>query len=97
MDGQGASIPKGAQWHRPLQNSGVPAKEVCYGVSVLLLCRQHGSRDKNEESAYNYRICLSNDPANMHPHHQKPDNYDPARYIVLARLFKSTTEKTKPQ
>jgi hypothetical protein len=36
--------------------------------------------------AYNFRICLSNDPANMIPI-TRPDNYDSTRYELLVRLM----------
>jgi len=53
---------------------------------------QPGSADKKVQ-AYNFRLIISSDPANQVPF-PKPRNYDPARYELLARLLKVTTEKT---
>jgi hypothetical protein len=36
--------------------------------------------------AYNYRICLTDDPDNLIPI-EKPENYDPSRYELLIRLL----------
>ena len=36
--------------------------------------------------AYCFRMCLTNDPANRIPF-ARPDNYDPANYELLARIF----------
>lgn len=38
--------------------------------------------------AYCYRLCMSNHPDNREPF-EKPDNYDPAQYELLARVFES--------
>jgi hypothetical protein len=50
-----------------------------------------GSADKKIQ-AYNFRMILSNDPANQVPI-PKPSNYDPKRYELLARLLAATAEK----
>jgi hypothetical protein len=50
-----------------------------------------GSADKNVQ-AYNYRMILSDDPANRVPF-PKPANYDPHRYELMARLLAAMTEK----
>jgi hypothetical protein len=50
-----------------------------------------GSADKKIQ-AYNFRMILSNDPANQAPI-PKPANYDPKRYELLARVLAATTEK----
>lgn len=42
--------------------------------------------------AYNFRLCLSEVPANQVPF-PKPPDYDPSRYQLLARLLKVRTEK----
>lgn len=44
-----------------------------------------GSGDKKVQ-AYNFRIIATNNPANLVPW-PKPDNYNPARYELLARLL----------
>lgn len=50
-----------------------------------------GAADKKVQ-AYNFRMCLSNDPANQAPF-PKPANYDPRRYELLARLIKALAER----
>ena len=50
-----------------------------------------GTGDKKVQ-AYNFRMILSNDPANQVPF-PKPPNYDPHRYELLARLLAAMTEK----
>ena len=42
--------------------------------------------------AYNYRICLTDDPDNMIPI-TRPDNYDSTRYELLLRLFEAQPDK----
>jgi hypothetical protein len=46
---------------------------------------QYGSADKRLQ-AYCFRMCMSTNPENRIPF-PKPDNYDPARYEILKRLF----------
>jgi hypothetical protein len=53
-----------------------------------------GSADKMVQ-AYNFRMILSDDPANRVPF-PKPPGYDPHRYELLARLLKATVEKGGP-
>ena len=50
-----------------------------------------GSADRKVQ-AYNFRMILSDDPANQVPF-PKPPGYDPHRYELLARLLKATVEK----
>ena len=50
-----------------------------------------GTGDKKVQ-AYNFRMILSNDPANLVAF-PKPPNYDPHRYELLARLLAAMTEK----
>lgn len=50
-----------------------------------------GEADKKVQ-AYNFRMILSNDPANQVPY-PKPANYDPRRYELLARLLAASTQK----
>lgn len=44
--------------------------------------------------AYNYRICLTDDPDNMIPI-TRPDNYDSTRYELLLRLFEAQPDKRR--
>jgi FAD dependent oxidoreductase len=50
-----------------------------------------GSADKKVQ-AYNFRMILSEDPANQIPF-PKPPGYDPKRYELLARLLDAMTKK----
>ena len=50
-----------------------------------------GAADKKVQ-AYNFRMILSDDPANRVPF-PRPRNYDPHRYELLARLLAGMTEK----
>jgi hypothetical protein len=50
-----------------------------------------GAADKKVQS-YNFRMILSDDPANRVPF-PKPPNYDPHRYELLARLLAAMTAK----
>jgi len=50
-----------------------------------------GSADKKVQ-AYNFRMILSEDPANQVPF-PKPPSYDPKRYELLARLLDAMTAK----
>lgn len=74
----------------PYKTPGNPASGLLWGISPATL-KATGSGDKYVQ-AYNYRICLTNDPANMVPITQPP-NYDPSRYDLLARLIKAQPQK----
>jgi len=54
-----------------------------------------GSADKKVQ-AYNFRMILSNVPANRVPY-PKPEGYDPKRYEVLARLLAGTNPAPRMQ
>jgi hypothetical protein len=75
----------------PYKVPGDPASGLVWGVSDFTL-PPAGTGDKKEQ-AYNYRVCLSRDPANRIDITQ-PDNYDPSHYELLARLFEK--EPTRP-
>jgi hypothetical protein len=49
-----------------------------------------GSADRKVQ-AYNFRLCLTDDPANQTPYPQ-PAAYDPKRYELLARLIEATVK-----
>lgn len=74
----------------PYKTPGDPSSGLLWGISPSVL-QATGSGDKKVQ-AYNYRICLTNDPANMVPI-TKPANYDVARYELLARLIKAQPQK----
>lgn len=85
----GHQIPDGVD---PYKTPGDPSSGLLWGISPEPL-QPKGSGDKQVQ-AYNYRICLTKDPANMVPITQ-PDNYDITRYELLARLFKAQPNRTK--
>lgn len=85
----GHQIPDGVD---PYKTPGDPSSGLLWGISPATL-QPKGTGDKLVQ-AYNYRICLTNDPANMVPI-TRPDNYDPARYDLLARLIKAQPQRTK--
>ena len=49
-----------------------------------------GAGDKKVQ-AYNFRLCLSNDPGNQFPF-PRPERYDPKEYALLGRLIHAWTE-----
>jgi hypothetical protein len=73
----------------PYKVPGKPESGLLWGISAEPMAEQ-GAGDKKVQ-AYNFRICLSNQPDNMIPITQ-PEGYDPARYELLLRVV----EKTKP-
>lgn len=79
---EGHQFPDGID---PYKIPGDSSSGLIWGVSSGHLAPQ-GSGDKKVQ-AYNFRICLSKDPANLVPITQ-PDNYDPARYELLLRYLK---------
>ena len=48
---------------------------------------EQGSGDKRVQ-AYNYRLCTTNAEGNIVPF-EKPENYDPAQYELLRRVFRA--------
>ncbi|MDR6803686.1 hypothetical protein J2Y45_000956 [Dyadobacter sp. BE34] len=77
----GHQLPDGID---PYKIEGKPESGLVWGVSPAKL-EPNGTGDKKVQ-AYNYRICLTSDPANMVPITQ-PAGYDPVRYELLARLI----------
>lgn len=70
----------------PYITPGDPTSGLLWGISPDEL-NENGTKD-NLVQAYNFRICLTNNPDNMIPI-TKPDNYDPSRYELLIRLFEA--------
>lgn len=68
----------------PYKEPGKPSSGLLWGISAEPLARA-GSGDKKVQ-AYNFRICLTSDPANLIPITQ-PDNYDPSKYELLVRVL----------
>lgn len=63
---------------------GDPSSGLLWGISEGTLAPQ-GSGD-NLIQAYNYRICLTDNPENRIPIEQ-PENYDPLKYELLLRVY----------
>ena len=63
---------------------GDPSSGLLWGISEGTLAPQ-GSGD-NLIQAYNYRICLTDNPDNRIPI-EKPENYDPSKYELLLRVY----------
>ena len=63
---------------------GDPSSGLLWGISEGTLAPQ-GSGD-NLIQAYNFRICLTDNPENRIPI-EKPDNYDPSKYELLLRVY----------
>jgi hypothetical protein len=63
-----------------------PKSGLLWGIATDAIVPK-GTGD-GKVQAYNFRICLTNDPHNRIPI-AKPDNYDPQRYELLARLFEA--------
>ena len=69
---------------------GQPGSGLLYGISTAKLM-PNGTGDKTVQ-AYNYRMCLTDDPANRIPI-TRPDNYDSTKYELLLRQIASKTPK----
>ena len=76
----------------PFVEPGNPDSGLLWGISSAKV-KPDGTGDSLVQ-AYNYRICLTNDPDNR-IEIGKPDNYDPSVYDLLPRLFEHFPEKTK--
>lgn len=68
----------------PYRIKGKPESGLLWGISPASP-RAAGTGDKMVQ-AYNFRICLTSDPANMIAI-TRPDNYDSTRYELLVRLM----------
>jgi len=76
----------------PYRIPGQPKSGLLWGISDERLL-PNGTGDKKVQ-AYNYRICLTSDPANMVPI-TKPDGYDASRYELVLRLFEAYPDRRK--
>ncbi len=70
----------------PFVEPGNPESGLLWGIADRQ-AKPNGTGDDLIQ-AYNYRICLTDDPDNMIPL-TKPENYDPSRYELLIRLFEA--------
>jgi hypothetical protein len=74
----------------PYKTPGDPSSGLLYGISPEPLALP-GTGDRKVQS-YNYRICLTNDPANRIAI-TRPERYDPARYRLLLRYLAKKPSK----
>ena len=74
----------------PYVKPGDSGSGLVWGISENQLAGQ-GSGDKLVQ-AYNFRICLTDDERNKVAI-TEPENYDPARYELLVRLFEAQPDK----
>lgn len=83
----GHQLPDGID---PYKTPGKPESGLVWGVSPAKL-EPNGTGD-DKVQAYNYRICLSSDPANQVPI-TRPAGYDSTRYELLVRLLATQPQK----
>lgn len=76
----------------PYKIKGDSTSGLLWGISDDILA-ENGTGDKLIQ-AYNYRICLTNDPMNR-KEITEPEDYNPAKYELLLRLFDIQPEKRK--
>ena len=69
-------------------SSGIPLPEI-----QAIPVGQIGAGDKKVQS-YNYRVCVSHDPANQFPF-PKPSDYRPERFALLLRLLNAWEEHNR--
>lgn len=74
----------------PYKEKGNPQSGLLWGISPETVAPDGTADDMVQ--AYNYRICLTDDPNNMIPI-TRPENYDSTRYELLLRLFEAQPEK----
>ena len=72
----------------PYVEKGNPESGLLWGIQPWTM-KEEGAGDDYVQ-AYNFRICFSNDPDNQIPI-TKPDDYDPAKYELLARVCEADT------
>src|SRR2546421_3774308 len=74
----------------PFVIKGKPETGLLWGISDQSL-QPAGSGDKKVQS-YNFRICLSSDPANQVPIN-RPEDYDSSRYELLIRVLEKEPQR----
>lgn len=90
----GVQLMKGHQFWDPIDPYIVPGDStsgLIWGVSDHVL-NPTGSGDKKIQ-AYNFRVCLTDNPENMIPI-TRPDNYDSTRYELVLRLHAVSPRKS---
>jgi hypothetical protein len=68
----------------PYKVPGKPESGLLYGISSEPIAPNCSGDNKIQ--AYCFRLCMSNHPDNQVPF-SKPENYDPAKYELLGRVF----------
>jgi len=68
----------------PYRTPGKPESGLLYGISSEPIAPN--CTGDNKIQTYCFRLCMSNHPENRVPF-PKPENYDPANYELLARVF----------
>lgn len=84
----GHQLPDGID---PYKVKGDPSSGLLWGITSEKLIDK-GSGDKKVQ-AYNFRICLTNNPANMIPI-TEPEDYVPERYELLIRQMEKRNWKS---
>lgn len=74
----------------PYKIKGRPESGLLWGISPVP-SQAAGSGDKKVQ-AYNFRICLTNDPANQVAI-EKAEGYDPAKYELLIRVLEKEPQR----
>ena len=74
----------------PYKTPGDPSSGLLWGVTEDELEPDGTGDDKIQ--AYNFRICLTNDPANR-VEITEPEGYDPSMFDLLVRLFEAQPDK----
>lgn len=86
---EGHQFPDGVD---PYVEPGKPESGLLWGISPNSLA-ERGTGD-NLVQAYNFRICLTDNPDNMVPI-TEPENYDPSHFELSARLFEAQPDMKK--
>ena len=68
----------------PYKTPGKPESGLLYGISSEPIAKN--CTGDNKIQAYCFRLCMSNNKENLVPF-PKPENYDPANYELLGRVF----------
>ncbi|NHE58213.1 FAD-dependent oxidoreductase [Cyclobacterium plantarum] len=74
----------------PYKTPGEPSSGLLWGISEEDLEPDGTGDDKIQ--AYNYRICLTNDPENR-IEITEPEGYDPSMFDLLVRLFEAQPDR----
>jgi hypothetical protein len=71
---------------RAAQGAGISPYDENHNLLPGILPRREGKEGDGDRKtqAYNFRLCLSNDPGNQTPY-PKPPHYDPKRYEIVLR------------